>query len=128
MNRSEKTKVLPFQDCFEYASPEQSKGAGKPNPWRTLAVPKIAVRLGAPRAFDRCELSAFAASSAGRARRKALFPHVGSGRERGRGFDAAGFQPKKYTGQMPCVFFGRSDGIRRPKAQLNCVKSKVYLP
>ena len=43
-----------------------------PNPQLTLAVPKIAMRLGAARDFDRCELSAFASSSAGRARQKAL--------------------------------------------------------
>ena len=96
--------MLPFQDCFEYASPEQSKGAGKPNPWRTLAVPKFAMRLGAPRDFDRCELSAFASSSTGRARRKALVPHVGSGRERGHGFDADSLQAKQSQGGCPVIF------------------------
>ena len=43
-----------------------------PNPRLTLAVPKIAMRLEAARDFDRGELSAFASSSAGRARQKAL--------------------------------------------------------
>ena len=89
------------------------------NPRLTLAVPKIAMRLEAARDFDRGELSALAFSATGSARRKALVPRVGSGRERDREVESdtdreveSDTSMKKSTGQKPCGFFGRSDGIR----------------
>ena len=70
-----------------------------------LAVPKISMRLGAARNFDRCEACVLALSATGSAQHKPLVPHIGSVRKEVAGSKSISAIKKAREQDAPVLFW-----------------------